>query len=426
MRRGAWLAVIAALLAACGEETPTGVGGPLLPGGAIRTFEVILDAADYLESDTAFSGYTSIRDGDFELVAHRFEDVLEANVVARFDIPTVIGVIDSTGVARSDSTPVFVGGRIVARIDTLRSNLPKPARFRASRIAEVWDPATTSWQWRVDSAGARAAWTRPGGAGGAEIEALDWTAGGADSLVIPVDSATIAAWADTTTRARGAALSLLTPGSRARLADFVLRLNARSRFKRDTLFTTTIRPPDATFVYDPPLGGTAATPAVSGSPGWRTFFKFRPALGARTVACPYTAGCRVRLDDTAITYAALQLVPDGAPRGYVPQDSVRLEARTVYASDRAPLARSPLGVSVGVMADAIRPDAFRAPDGVAIEVPLTAFVSGLASADSTLAPPSPYVALLPVLEGVDFGVATFRAAPRLRLVLTVATELQLR
>lgn len=426
MKRVAWLAVLAAALTACGEEIPTGVGGPLLPAGSIRTFEVILDAGEYLESDTAFSGYTDIRTSDFQVVAHGFEGVLDANVIARFDIPTVIAVTDTAGVIQTDSTPVFVGGRFVARIDTLRSNLPEPARFRLVRIEEDWDPATATWQWRVDSAGARAAWTQPGATGGAEIAAVDWTAEGVDSLVIPVDSATLSAWADTSTLARGAALMLATGDSRARLADVVLRVDARSRFNPDTVFTTTIRPPDPAFVWDPDLGAASATPRVSGSPGWRTFFKFRPDLGARTVPCPYSANCRVRLDETAVTYAAFLIEPDASPPGFLPQDSLRLETRAVYASERAPLARSPLGVTVGVMAGQIGPSAFRDPDGAAIEVPVTGFVGAFASADTTIAPPSAYVALMPYLEGVDFGVASFRPSPRLRLVLTIASELQLR
>jgi hypothetical protein len=49
-------------------------------------------------------------------------------------------------------------------------------------------------------------------------------------------------------------------------------------------------------------------------------------------------------------------------------------------------------------------------------------------ADTTFdgAPVSPWMALLPILSGIDIGVAAFEPAPRLRLILTVARELQLR
>lgn len=426
MKRAAFLTAALAM-AACGEETPTGVGGPLLPGDAIRTFEIVLDAADYLESDTAFSGYTDLDDVDFQLIARAFEGVFDAHAMTRFDIPDVVAITDTAGVVQTDSTPTFVGGRVVVRVDTMRSNLPAAIEFRLERVEEDWDPATASWEWRVDSTGSRLPWSQPGGTGGAEIATLDWTPEGEDSLVFPVDSQTVAAWADTSHLARGAVLSVLTDDARIRLADFVLRLDARSEIRPDTIFTTTIRPPDPTFVFQPTLPDRAAVPLVSGAPGWRTFFEFRDGLGATTVPCPSFPGCRVRLDQTAVTYAALLLEPAPAPPGFLPQDSVLLETRAVYASDRAPLARSPLGASVGVMSQRMGPERFRdiVPDDV-VEVPVTGFVAAAANADTTLAPPSPFVALLPFVEGVDFGVAAFGEAPRLRLVLTIATELQLR
>ena len=427
MKRVAWLAVSAGILLGCGEESPTDVGGPLLPAGSVRTFEVVLDAADFMGVDTSFSGYTRIQGSGFQVVADGFEGTLDAHTLARFDIPTIIAVTDTAGVVRTDSTPVFVGGRIVARIDTLRSNMPETVRFRLTRIEEEWDPATATWTMRVDSSGSQLAWAQAGAAGGSEIAALDWTAAGADSLVIPIDSATVAEWSDTTTTARGARLSIDTDGTRVRFADLVLRVDARSTIHPDTIFTTTVRPPDPTFVFDPSLPGSSAEPVLSGAPGWRTFVEFREDLGSRMVPCPSSPGCRVRLDQVAITFAGLLLEPQDSPPGFLPQDSLLLEARAVYASARAPLARSPLGVSVGVMTRQIAPDRFRdVAEDDAIELPLTGFVSGLVNADTTFAPPSPWVAILPFLEGVDFGVAAFRPLPRLRLVLTIASELQLR
>ena len=53
------LALLAIGLTACTRETPSEIGGPLLPPGDVSTFEVILDPADYLVFDTAFSGYAT-------------------------------------------------------------------------------------------------------------------------------------------------------------------------------------------------------------------------------------------------------------------------------------------------------------------------------------------------------------------------------
>jgi hypothetical protein len=168
-------------------------------------------------------------------------------------------------------------------------------------------------------------------------------------------------------------------------------------------------------------------PLASGSPGWRAFFKLRDDLRTVVVPCPLFDGCRIRLEQTAITSAALLLEPAESPPGFVPQDSMQFETRVVYASGPVPLARSPLGVSVGLTARPIAPDLFRnVVNPEAIAVPFTAFISGLASADTANAPPSSYVVLLPYVEGADFGVVAFRSNPRLRLVLTIATELHLR
>lgn len=427
MRRVALLAVLAVVSSGCGQESPTDVGGPLLPPDAIRTFEVVLDPADYLVSDTAFSGYTKIVRGGYQVVANAFEGTLDARPMARFEIPTVVAITDTLGVIQTDSAPKFVAGRVVVRIDTLRSTMPASAEFRLDRIEEDWDPATAKWTLRVDSGGVQLPWSQPGGYGGTSIATVEWNPEGADSLVIPVDSQTIAAWADTTTKARGAVLSLLTQNTRVRVADILLRLDASSSLNPDTVFTSTVRPTVPTFVFQPELPASSSMPLASGSPGWRTFFRLRDDLRTITVPCPLFDGCMIRLDQTSVTSADLLLEPAEAPPGFVPQDSMLFETVAVYASDVIPLSRSPLGATVGVTAHQIAPDLFRnVVNPTEIAVPISAFVSGLASADTTNAPPSPYLALLPYVEGADFGVVAFRKNPRLRLVLTIATELHLR
>src|SRR5688572_19782876 len=58
-----WLPVLFGLfiLGACTEETPSEVGDDLLPSGEVRTFEVVLDPAQWLTFDTTFSGYANPR-----------------------------------------------------------------------------------------------------------------------------------------------------------------------------------------------------------------------------------------------------------------------------------------------------------------------------------------------------------------------------
>jgi hypothetical protein len=347
--------------------------------------------------------------------------------MGRFEIPTAVAITDTLGVIQTDSTPHFVGGRFVVRIDTLRSTMPASAEFRLDRIEEDWDPATVTWAIRVDSGGVQLPWSQPGGYGGTPIATVEWSAEGTDSLVIPVDSQTIAAWSDTTTNARGAVLSLLTQNTRVRIADMLLRLDAKSPLNPDSLFTSTVRASRPTFVFQPDLPASSSSPMASGSPGWRTFFRLRDDLRSLSVPCPLFDGCMVRLDQTAITSADLLLEPADAPLGFTPQDSMLFETVAVYATDVIPLSRSPLGATVGVTPHQISPDIFRnVVNPTDVPIPIGAFIAGLASADSANAPPSPYLALLPYVEGADFGVVAFRKNPRLRLVLTIATELHLR
>jgi hypothetical protein len=250
-----------------------------------------------------------------------------------------------------------------------------------------------------------------------------------DSLVIRVDSATIAAWSDTTTTARGVVITMVAPGGRLRASDLVLRLDARPTFNPDTIVTVTSRPPDPVFIYDPVLPDAAATPFIGGRPSWRTYFEAKDGLDTVSVACPQVSpNCRVSLGDVNITYAAILLQPVPAPAGYVPQDSLRIGAQTLIVSGFTPIERSPPGQGVGATQRFLQPSEFRAPaDGPLVEVPVTAFVAALA-ADTTVegAPPPRWVGLLPLVEGVDFGVTTFQPLPVLRLILTIANELQLR
>jgi hypothetical protein len=128
-----------------------------------------------------------------------------------------------------------------------------------------------------------------------------------------------------------------------------------------------------------------------------------------------------------MNYAALVLQPTPPPAGFIPEDSVRLGARILLVSDAVPLERSPLGDVAGVMVSAVPASIFASGATPPIELPVTTFLRRLASDTIAVANrPPPWVALVPVVEGSHFGVSTFAQNPRLRLVLTVATEVQIR
>src|SRR5688500_3274664 len=93
LRRWLSFLFVIAVATACTDEVPTDVGDDLLPSGDVRTFEVILDAADFLTYDTTFSGYASTQNAAFSVLANKFEGVVDANVLFRFQTPpTAIAV----------------------------------------------------------------------------------------------------------------------------------------------------------------------------------------------------------------------------------------------------------------------------------------------------------------------------------------------
>lgn len=426
--------VLAAAAAACDKEEPTGVGGPLLPGQAVRTLDVVLEPGTYLVGDTAFSGFNQAFGAPFQLVAGQFGGALEAHAMARFDIPRRISTLDTLGVTREDSMPTYLGGRIVMLVDTAHTEGPLPFTVQGTRITEDWDPASARWELRVDSGAIQLPWSTPGAGGGPVFgtaqwpQALDENDLPVDSLVLPVDSATVAAWADTLAQgARGARVVTTTAGVRMRITDLLLRLDARPSIKPDTVVTVTVRPAQPTFIFTPELGRSGETPLVGGRPSWRTYFEFQPGLGDLEIPCPQVSpDCRIRLSEANITYAALLFEPVPSPAGYVPMDSLRLTAHELLVTPLTPLERSPLGSQVGISPDVLGPPRFLPPSGgEPIEVPVTRFLQRLVtdtSQDGLLR----WVAVVPVTEGVDFGLAAFQPAPRMRLVLTIANELQLR
>jgi len=428
-------ALLGLVLAGCAEETPTDVGDTLLPPDAVRTFELILDPIDVFDSDTTFTGFDRTRDAQFFVVAHEFEGVFEAHTLGLFDVPTSIGTNDSLGVLVTDTMPAIIGGRLVIGLDTLRSNAELPVTIRLYRIEEDWDPGSADWTNRIDSAGVTLPWMQPGGLGGAWVDSVVWSSENVDSagvpvdsLVIRVDSLTMALWSDTTTRARGALITMETSGARVRVSDILLRVDARPSVKPDTVVTTTIRPALPRLIYNPPVPAPGQLVQAGGVPEWRTYFRWRDGIDTLSLPCPQISpSCTFRLGEVKISYAGLVLQPTEAPAGFVLQDSLRLATAPLLTSALAPLERSPLGNAVGTSRDFLSPSRFRGEPGGTAEVAVTPFLNQLlADTTSDGSPVSPWMALLPLVTGFDLGVATFEPGPRLRLIITVARELQLR
>lgn len=431
-RRFAALTLAATIpLAACGDEDPVGLGG-LLPGAAVRTVEVILEAPQFLEWDSVRPGLSRPAGAGYLVVAEDFGGAVDAHALVRFaSLPRSV-TYDSAGA--TDTLPSFTGGEVVVRVDTVRTLASVPVRLALFSIGEAWDPRSATWALRVDSGGVELPWIAPGGTPGALVDTLTYAPG--DSLLsFAVDSQTVALWGDTANAARGAVIVAETPGARIRL-DAVrlrLRLQVRPSVKPDTIVTDSVGLVGSTFVYDPPAVSDGPL-LIGGIQGWRSFVRFRQRLDTLTFACPDgPPDCRLRLDQATLNYAALQLRPVDPPPGYLIGDTLLAEARSAVEAPGVPLIRTPLASRVG--AAAISPTLFNG--GGVFEMSLTALTGAFLreERDGDIQP-ARTLALVDFREGDPFGNSGFGigsfgaigsdAAPRLRLILSVTSEVQLR
>ena len=415
-------------VAGCTDEVPTEVGDGLLPSGLVRTYEVVLDAGDYLVGDSAFSGYVDPAAAPFLVVAHEFGGALDSRALARFVPPSRITVRDTmTSILRVDSMPRLLGGDLVITFDTIRFDVDPALQLRLSRLAEVWDPLTTTWDLRVDSGATHLPWSQPGGTTSGVVGGATWDLG-EDSVVIAVDSLTLRAWQDSTDLSQGALIESLTAGTRARIVDMTLRVEAASSIS-DTVVTVDVRSRFPTFIFEPVPPSSASEPRVGGLPSWRTVLQLRDRLDELQVPCPpgSPVGCTLPLSETAITYAALVLQPMPPPPGFIPEDSVVIGALPLLVSNNLPVARSPLAAGAPATTARLAPARLADPDVDPIELAITGFLAVLA------APPTenddalpPFLALLQQPEGLQIGFVRFEEGPKLRLILTTAATLEIR
>lgn len=412
---------LALALAACTDEAPTDVGDALLPSGDVLTFEVLLPAERFLVSDTSFSGYNLPIDASFGLIANKRDGVVDANTLFRFSLPPrTITVRPTTGTTTVvDSQPRFVSGQVVVKLDTLTASA-RPIFFRMFRTAEEWHTSAT-WTSRVDTTNTRLRWATPGGTRGALIDTATWTAG--DSVVFDVDSATLAFWADSTNRARGAILVAETNGAFARTFTTTVNVNAKSSIRADTTVNVTLVPSVRTFVFNPTLVSPWSEARVGGIPTWRTFMRFRDDL--RSIVLPCAGGgvnCRVSLDSVRINRAELLLRTAASPLGFAPEDSIIVEARTLVTAAQVPVERTPIMGAIS-RSNVIAGGAFRTGGETVVRLDVTGFI--VHQLDESVAATSrvpPYLALLQIPETSTFGFASFTPTPVLRLVVTTTVE----
>ena len=420
------LLLLAALgLAACGDEEPTGLGGPLLPGGGVTTFEVFLEPGDYLAFDTSFTGYVEPFLAGVQVVAEDYEGALDAHALTSFSIVRTVSVRDAGGTVVIDSVPNYFAGRLVLRLDTTRSDLSGRVRLAAYRLAESWDEGTATWSMRTDSVGRQEAWAQPGGTLSELIDTLSWTQAEGDSVTFEIDSTTVQLLRDTATAAKGIVIVAESPGSRVRINAMTLYADARSTVDPDTVVTTQGVAQQRTFIYSPEQSRSASDLRVGGVAPYRPVLRLRDDVADLQIACPGITRCFVPLSEVTINLASLQLFLDESPPGFMPDDSVQLAAIEVIETAGIPLERSPLGGALGVLSRYINEAALEDPAAQAVyELPISTLLREIVSDSTGDAPMA--LTILPRVEGPTyFGYFTFKQLPRLRLVVTVAQEVQL-
>lgn len=433
IRRWTWAPLLLAGLVttACGDEDPVGIGQELVPGGLVRTVELVLDAPAFLVSDTTLTGFSSPAAAGFLKVALDAEGGVDARALARFGPPpSLLNVRVSADSVAVDSMLSVASGRLLLRLDTVASTTPGPVLLRLLRVEESWHPASATWTERVDTLGLPEPWSTPGAGGGMVVDSAVWEPG-TDSVTFVVDSATAAQWTDTTTVTRGAVILAETPGTDLVSSGVSLRLDMRPSVRPDTLVPATVTTLASTFIYQPAPGPTSEL-RVGGLPAWRAYLDFGATLDTLRVPCASgTPGCTVPLREASVSFASLLLQPVDGEAGFAPERGLVLEARPVLGGAEVPLLRSPLGATVGrvtVERDSLAPDAGR------VELPITFFLVDLVEQgvdDDTGAEPPTRLAVAQLPETASFGFATFSsrtgpASPRLRLVVTVASPLEIR
>jgi hypothetical protein len=427
LRFRALFALLAAVaLGACTDENPVAVDDVLLPGGQATTFEVVLDPEQWLDFDTAFSGYNTPFGSGFQLVAKNYGGVLEAHTLARYALPPSSITVDSSGTSKVDTLPRYPSGYIAIKIDTLRTR--GAGTIAVYRTGEPFDIPSASWTSRIDSGAINRPWQQPGGTRGPLIGRVTW-APGIDSVTIPLDSATIASLSVATDSTRGVLFVLedVVPanpdGALVRFLDTFMRLDARSRIRPDTVVKVLVDDVGSTLLYNPPPAAVSAQPRVSGTPAWRSIFQVNGLLERLEVPCPGT-NCSVRLGDARLNKAELLLQPVASPPGFLVEDSIGIEVRTLVAAAGSPIARAPVGTPLGRTTTRIPRTRFEpnAPAGAPVPVAVTSFVNAFLTDTSTTKPR--HFALLSdaVTQSGTFGIAAFQERPRLRLILTITPE----
>lgn len=435
-RRGILLAALAAwpvVLFGCSEESPVGIGNQALPGEPV-TVEVRIPWSEFASNLETFGGYGRTESLQEGVLALQHEATLDARTLLRFQAyPISATVRDSTGTERPDFDLTFIGGQLVTFFDRAAStNDGTPVSLAVGRTQTEWHSGSASWDFAVDTVNDQRAWPEPGGGPAVMIDTTLWTPADGDSAIFQIDSATIAAWADTSDLSMGARIEMVDPGYRLNMTGALLRLDTRPGSNPDTIIQVDSRISRVTFIYTPSPVPPPDGVRIGGAPSWRTILDvlIPPVVDSisdfcAVVSCPHT------LTPIEISYAALVFTSRASEPAFQPSDSIRLDVRPVF--DRTAMPKSPLGVSLiaGGFGRSVAPEAFGSAPGAQIEIPFTTFARDLLrGTDEDGNVPPNTLALLSFVEPYSIAYGAFdgpgsAGEPYLRLVLTIGPPVEL-
>ncbi|MBI4521464.1 MAG: hypothetical protein HY701_11550 [Gemmatimonadetes bacterium] len=419
-----------AFAAACQEKTPTGLdAGDLFPVTA-RTAEIRVPAADFLREIRVFSGFGSPAELGQGLVARNFGGALEARTLARLlPYPTSAQVRDSAGTTLTDTLFTILKGRVVVVIDTTEVVGSGPLTLAAATLSQPWHAPSATWTNALDTVGTRIAWAEPGAGPALRVGTAAWDRAKGDSVFIPVDSATVMAWRDTTRAERSVRIDALSEGVRAAIESVTLQVEVRPSVRRDTTVFINVGTVPLSFIYDPPPPSPSGELRVGGTPAWRSVLvlDLPREFGAGHPVCARLP-CPVVLDTLNLTSAALVLRTRASPPGFQPATTSFFDIRPVLSPQRLP--KAPLLSTLNASPTQLEASAFLPGGRKELVIPVTRFVRDhlrpLGPADD---PVPNTVAILSAVEPRGFGIASFAAegadAPELRLIVTITEPLRL-
>jgi len=426
------LALVSWPLLGCQEELPTAGLEDLIPVKAV-TAEVWLPFDEFAENLRVYGGFGSPSELPYGVLAHGYEGGLEARTLIGFwDFPVFALVKDTTGTSRADSSLVFVGGKIVAHIDTVGSIHEGPVELAVGAVQHSWDYRSTNWQVAVDTVGDFQPWPEVGGGPVIPMTTATWEPTESDSIIFELDSASVALLSDSLGTAHGVRLDALTEGVRLQAHTLRLFLTTRPSSNPDTLVELVVQNRFRSFIYDPVLEAPESEFRVGGVPAWRTVFdmKFPAVLDGPPEFCQKVT-CPLVLEPGMVNGASLYLTTTSPPPGFRPSDYLQVDVRTVLEPDRLP--KSPLGASlVGFYGVIFAPAVFNEEAGTRVEIPFGSYVVDLIRGTTAAGYEfSRTVAILSSQEPFSMPFGSFYGPggpnePQLRVILTLGGGVEIR